>query len=194
MTPFDIELYDKDHAIRVADLTQQIALALGLRGSVVSMLGMAGLLHDIGKTDIPLSILNKPGELTQDEWAIMRQHGRLGYDRIQALPLERCPCLRDDARMLCAIVALQHHERLDGSGYMGMTDVDISYSARIVAVADVFDAFSHDRPYRKAWPLRNALHAIYVRRGIEFEPAIVDALLEVVEGEEDSLPAVAGNR
>lgn len=72
-----------------------------------------------------------------------------------------------------------------------MSDADITFSARTVAVADVFDALSHDRPYRKAWPLRNSLHAVYIRQGIEFEPAIVDTLLEVIQGQEELLSVVA---
>lgn len=193
MVSLDFELYDKDHAVRVAEMTQQIAQTLGLQDYAITLLGMAGLLHDIGKMDIPLHILTKPGALDNDEWAIMRQHGILGHKRILTMAADCCPWLQDDARMFCATVALQHHERLDGSGYLGMTD-EITFSSRIVAIADVFDAVSHDRPYRKAWPLRNSLHSIYARRGIEFESSIVDALIEVVEGWTEPQSAAAGYR
>jgi putative two-component system response regulator len=127
-------------------------------------------MHDIGKVGIPDAILLKPGRLTPDEMAIMRQHPLFGHEILSGSvsPLLQC----------AAVVALSHHEKFDGSGYPhGLAGSDIPLWGRIVAVADVFDALTSSRPYKQAWPLERARHYLESHKGTHFDPACVDALL-----------------
>src|SRR4029434_3896055 len=129
-----------------------------------------GLLHDIGKIAVPSSVLNKPGRLTGEEFDLMKQH-----PTIRARILEPIP---DYDRLIP--VVLQHHERFDGSGYpAGIAGEEISLDARIVAVADVFDALTSERPYRKAMDLAIAIAIIVKGSGSEFDPRVVEAFLRV---------------
>ena len=132
--------YTHGHSQRVAGLARRLALAVGLSDVPARAVAQAGLLHDIGKIGIPEAILRKPGSLTDAEWAIMRTHPVVGAQIVT--PLE---FLREEVSMI-----RHHHERVDGSGYPdGLRAGAIPLGARIVAVADVYDALSSDRPYRR---------------------------------------------
>jgi putative two-component system response regulator len=138
----------------------------------------AAPMHDVGKVGTPVHILLKPGRLTPEEFEIMKQHAMIGYE-----------ILRDSVSTLlqnAAVVALTHHEKFDGSGYpRGLVGEAIPLYGRIVAVADVFDALTSERPYKKAWTLDAAVSFLKEGAGSHFDPACVQAFLanwdEVVE-------------
>lgn len=137
------------HIQRMANYSKVIAAGLGLPESEQKLLLEAAPMHDVGKIGIPDYILLKPGKLTPEEFDIMRGHARIGYE-----------LLKDSASEIMqtgALVALSHHEKFDGSGYPGgLKGENIPLFGRIVAVADVFDALTSERPYKKAWPLDDA--------------------------------------
>lgn len=156
---------------RMARIAGLIAEQLGLPEDEARMVEMAAPLHDIGKIAIPDAILLKPGPLTEQEIAVMRQHPRIGHE-----------LLSDSQNRFIqagALIALRHHERYDGTGYPdGLAGDNIPLEARIVAVADVFDALLSPRPYKPAWDIEAALDYILSQRGRHFDPRCVDALLE----------------
>ena len=158
------------YSLRMGRFAALIATNLDLAEDQVRMLELAAPLHDIGKIGIPDAILLKPGKLTDEETAIMRRHPRLGYE-----------ILHDSSNrfvQLAAIVALRHHERWDGSGYPdGLSGIRIPQAARIVALADVFDALISERVYKTAWSYEEAIDYVRSCRGTQFDPACVDALL-----------------
>jgi PAS domain S-box-containing protein len=158
------------HSMRVADLAERIASELGLRGQELSDLRRGALLHDLGNLDVPDAILRKPGPLTEEEWGIVKRHPLIALE------------------MLDPIISLQrsldipyaHHERWDGSGYPRCTQGDsIPLAARIVAVADTFDALTSDRPYRKAFSEKDALGQIKQESGNHFDPKVVETFLVI---------------
>ena len=158
------------HLVRMARFAGLIAEGLCLPDDEVRMLELAAPLHDIGKIGVPDAILLKRGHLNDEEAAVMRKHPQIGYE-----------ILRDSQSrfvQLGATVALHHHERWDGSGYPdGMRGAEIPLVARIVALADVFDALISERPYRPAWTLQQATDYVREHSGILFDPACVEALL-----------------
>jgi putative nucleotidyltransferase with HDIG domain len=164
--------YTRGHSERVAALSRRVASALGLAPAVVDVVGQAGLLHDIGKIGVPEAILRKPGPLSPDEWQIMRAHPVIGAQIVA--PFE---FFEGAARAI-----RHHHERWDGSGYPdGLAHQAIPLEARIVAVADVFDALTSARPYRGALA-RDAARAVLVHEaGRTLDETIVAALLGVLE-------------
>jgi putative two-component system response regulator len=132
--------------------------------------GYAAIVHDLGKLRIPDSVLIKPGELNEEDWEIMRKHPEYGADLLGK------GLFYDIAR----VVALHHHERWDGSGYpFGLTGEDIPLAARIVAVADVYDALISARPYKRAWPRERALAELLTMRARKLCPQSVDAFLQL---------------
>jgi len=134
----------------------------------------AGLLHDIGKIGTPSAILDKPGQLTDDEYNIVKEHPRLGARILK--PIEDFNTI--------ATVIMQHHERFDGNGYPdGLTGVDINLNARILGVADAFDAMTSDRPYRAGMPIQNATRILLENSGSQFDPKVVDAFIKVLSNE-----------
>ncbi|KAF1688069.1 two-component system response regulator [Pseudoxanthomonas broegbernensis] len=152
---------------RVAGL---VAEAMGLPEDEARTIEMAAPLHDIGKIAIPDAVLMKPGRLDEDEMAIMRRHPRIGYELLSGS--------RNRFIQAGALIALRHHERYDGSGYPdGLAGEAIPLEARIVAVADVFDALISPRPYKEAWTMDAALAYLYAQRGRLFDPHCVDALV-----------------
>jgi putative nucleotidyltransferase with HDIG domain len=160
------------HSQRVTDLASEIGRVMGLSASHLDRLARATLLHDIGKIAVPSSILNKPGRLTPEEFAVMQQHPVVGARILDPIP--------DYDRLIP--VVLQHHERFDGSGYpAGLAGDEISLDARIVAVADVFDALTSERPYRHALDDSAALGIIMDGRGNAFDPSVVDAFLQILK-------------
>jgi putative two-component system response regulator len=168
-----VEYRDSDtgeHTLRVAQYSRLIAEQLGLSPRVCREIYLAAPLHDVGKVAIPDNILLKPARLNDDEMAIIRSHTTIG-ERI--LADSHCELIQ-----LGAQIASAHHERWDGSGYpRGLKGVDIPIPARVVAVADVFDALTTKRPYKEAMPLAAARDYLVEKSGIEFDPACVEAFL-----------------
>ncbi|MDP5240937.1 response regulator [Uliginosibacterium sp. 31-16] len=159
------------HILRMAHYSATIARHLGLPEETVSLLLSAAPMHDVGKLGTPDHILLKPGRLTPEEMAIMRQHAVIGYE---ILCNSSSPMLQ-----IAAEIALSHHEKYDGSGYpAGKSGEDIPLMGRIVAVADVFDALTSDRPYKQAWTLEQACEYLRAGRGTHFDPVCVDLFLE----------------
>lgn len=155
---------------RMASFAGLIAEQLGMFEDEVRLIEMAAPLHDIGKIAIPDAVLSKPGPLTPDEVAIMRQHPRIGHELLGGS--------HNRFIQTGALIALRHQERYDGTGYPdGLAGDAIPLEARIVAVADVFDALISPRPYRRAWDIDTALQYLQAQRGIQFDPRCVDALV-----------------
>ncbi len=161
-----------NHIIRMARFSRLIAETIGLAEDQVESIELAAPLHDIGKIGIPDQILLKPGRLTEEEAVEMRRHPQLGYEIIKDSP--------SNYLRMGALIALGHHEKYDGSGYpQRLVGDHIPLVARIVAVADVFDALTSLRPYKKAWPLEDAYAYLENQRGMHFDPRLVDAFLGV---------------
>ncbi len=158
--------YTERHLLRIKGYTEAIARELGLPPDEVRDIGLASLLHDLGKMLVPDSILTKPGPLSAEEWEIIKQHPVWGADLLSTHPW------LETARQ----IALCHHERWNGTGYPeGLRGEDIPLGAAIVAVADAFDALLSDRPYKKAWPPRQATKEIQAQKGLMYSPEVVEA-------------------
>ena len=146
----------------------------------IDLLTRSAPLHDIGKVGIPDTILQKPGKLTPAEWTVMQTHARLGYDAIELAEQDADQPV--EFLRLAKEIARWHHEKWDGSGYPdGLAGDDIPVAARIMALADVFDALISPRVYKKAMPLEQVLSIIAEGRGKHFDPDMADALLNHVE-------------
>src|SRR5512142_1055231 len=159
-----------NHLTRMARYSGLIGQHLGLGTETVHVLEVAAPMHDIGKIGIPDSVLLKEGPLSPQEIDVMRAHPRIGYDILKGSPSKYLS--------MGAIIALGHHEKFDGSGYPnGLHAEDIPLGARIVAVADVFDALVSVRPYKRAWQLDEGLEFLKSQRGKHFDPTCVDAFL-----------------
>jgi putative two-component system response regulator len=159
------------HVLRMAHYSRLIAQRLGLPDVFSELLFHAAPMHDIGKVGTPDNILLKPGKLTDDEMVIMRQHAEIGHEILRDSP---SPVLQ-----MAAIIALSHHERFDGSGYpQSLIGDDIPLAGRIVAVADVFDALTSERPYKRAWPVEEAMSYMREQGGKHFDPKCVEAFFE----------------
>ena len=159
------------HIQRVGRTAAQVAAVLGWSQPDVDLIERAAALHDVGKIGIPDKILLKATRLTPGEFQLMKRHTAIGG---RILSGSSAPSLR-----LAEEIAVYHHERWDGGGYEGLVGDHIPLSGRIVAIADVFDALVHDRPYKKAWTVDRALEEISVQRGIQFDPDVADAFLQV---------------
>ena len=156
------------HILRMAHYSKHIARNLGLPLDQQELLLEAAPMHDIGKVGTPDSILLKPGKLTVEEFTIMKQHAVIGYEVLNT----------GNSHMLktAAIIALSHHEKFDGSGYPhGLSGNDIPLFGRIVAVADVFDALTSERPYKEAWSIERATQMIRDCAGQHFDVNCVNA-------------------
>ena len=159
------------HMARIGYLAEAVALELGQPAAFARMLRRAAPMHDVGKIGIPDAILKKPGGYTAEERLVMNQHPEIGAG---ILGRSRVPLFE-----LAAEVALTHHERWDGSGYpRGLKGDAIPLSGRIVAAVDFFDALTMDRCYRKAFADDVALDMLIEQRGVAFDPAVVDAVLD----------------
>lgn len=158
------------HVIRMSHYAHLLALAAGCSPAWAEDLLNAAPMHDVGKIGIPDAILRKPGPLDTAEWDVMRRHPAMGAEIIGQ---HRAGLLQ----MAC-VIAEQHHEKWDGSGYpLGLAGQAIALEARLVALADVFDALTAERPYKKAWPVDKAVAHIQAQAGLHFDPTLV-ALLE----------------
>ncbi len=161
------------HTRRVGTLSGQIARRMGLPEEMVELIRQAAPLHDVGKIGVPDSILLKPGKLTTEEFTEMKRHTLIGANLL-AGGLTGVEAMAEE-------IARCHHEKWDGSGYpIGLAGEEIPLSARIVAVADFFDALSYPRPYRPAWPSDRIIAEIELENGRHFDPAVVEAFFQVV--------------
>jgi putative nucleotidyltransferase with HDIG domain len=159
--------YTRGHSQRVSDISVSIAQELGVKSDLINDIRIGSLLHDIGKIGIPDQVLGKTAQLTVEEYEQIKKHPGVGYQIMYEVDLLR--------NTLPAII--EHHERLDGSGYpLGLKGEQISLTGRIVAVADVFDALSTDRPYRKAMDRESVLEYLQQHIGKEFDGPCVQAL------------------
>lgn len=157
------------HCERVAQNSVAIGRRLGLKEGMLRQLYWSGLLHDLGKIGVPEEILRKPGRLTEEEFAVMRRHARLGRDVLLSV---------SDTFGKIAAGVYAHHERWDGTGYpRRLAGEDIPLFGRIIAVADVFEAVTSKRSYRDPMELEHALHLVEEGSGTHFDPAVVEAFL-----------------
>ncbi len=167
------DAYTRGHSSRVSRFSRDLALGAGLSQALAETVAQAGLLHDIGKISVPEGLLNKPGALTDDEWEIMRRHPVISAQIVA--PLE----FFDQG----AIILRHHHERFDGSGYPdGLRGDMIPIGARIVAVADVYDALTSDRPYRARLPHGEAVRYLREQGGCTLDGDLVDLFLDLFGG------------
>ncbi len=165
----EFDQYTTTHSLNVAVLSMGLAESLGCRPKEVRAIGVAGLLHDIGKIRIPLEVLTKPGKLNDEERAIMNQH-----------PLDgaRIIMQTDEDVGMAATVAYEHHIMLNGGGYPALHyNRECTMASRLVHVCDVYDALSTMRPYREAWPSERVLSYLEERTGTEFDPELVGAFI-----------------
>ena len=163
------------HVVRMAKYSRQIAEALGLSEKECDEIEYAAPMHDIGKIGIQDNILLKPGKFEQDEWLAMQQHTTIGHSILS----------NSQSRYIQtgSIIALNHHERFDGTGYPnGVSGKDIPLVARIVSVADVYDALSSTRPYKEAWSTDDAKDYLETNSGSQFDPLCVEAFFERIDG------------
>ncbi len=172
-----------NHILRMAKYSRAIAEYLGLAEADCDEIEFASPMHDIGKIGIPDQILLKPGKLSAEEWELMKQHTVIGHGILAD----------SESRFIQtgSVIALNHHEKFDGTGYPnGLNGEDIPLCARIVAVADAYDALRSTRPYKSGWPREDAIRYISEQSGKHFDPVCADAFLKQLEhiyGIEDSL-------
>ncbi|WP_062570670.1 response regulator [Pseudoalteromonas arabiensis] len=169
-----------NHVKRVSHICYELAMGYGLSKREAELIRLAAPLHDVGKVGIPDAILNKPGPLTDEEWAIMQQHAEKGH-----------LILKDSNRDIVntgAIIALSHHERWDGTGYpKGLKGEEIPIAGRIAALADVYDALRHKRCYKEAWSLEDVVKEINAQQGKQFDPKLIEVFNQRVKEIEDVL-------
>ncbi len=162
------DLHTSDHACRVTEFSEQILQAFDRPIPDAALIVAAARMHDVGKSRVPAELLNKPGPLTPEEWEIMRAHAVLGAEAIQSHP---------DFAPIAEIV-MHHHERWDGCGYPHqLRETEIPLGARIIAVADSFDAMTTDRPYQRAMAVHEAADVLRAGRGTQWDATVVDTFL-----------------
>ncbi len=170
-----MDLRDREtegHSRRVTELSIKLAQAMGMSDEEIVHMRHGALLHDMGKIGIPDSILHKPDDLTEQEWATMRQHPRFAFEMLNSIEY-----LREALE-----IPYFHHEKWDGTGYpQGLKGEQIPIAARIFAVADVWDALTSDRPYRPAWSREAALNYIQEQSGKHFDPRVVELFFKVIQ-------------
>ncbi|MBW2045236.1 MAG: PAS domain S-box protein [Deltaproteobacteria bacterium] len=162
--------YTAGHQRRVGDLARAIATHMKLTPGQIDCIRMAGAIHDIGKISVPAEILSKPGSLTDLEFNLIKSHPSVGYDILKGI----------DFPWDIATIVLQHHEKLDGSGYpQGLSEENILPEARILVVADVVEAMASHRPYRPALGIERALEEISAKKGLLYDPDAVDTCIRL---------------
>ncbi|MCG7496215.1 DUF3369 domain-containing protein [Vibrio sp. Of7-15] len=163
-----------NHVRRIANLGYHLCKLLGCSEERAQLIKQSSPMHDIGKIATPDAILLKPGKLDPEEWEIMKEHSEIGYNILSG---SKRPILQT-----AAIIAHQHHEKYDGTGYpQGLKGEEISLEARIIAVVDVFDALTHARCYKPAWPIEDVITLLRDSRGTHLDPLIVDTLLNNID-------------
>ena len=161
----------KEHTFRVTDITVKLATQLGVKQSDLIHIRRGAILHDIGKVAIPDQILFKPGPLGKEEWEIMRKHPNIAVELLSPVSYLE-PALE---------IPHWHHEKWDGSGYPdGLRQEDIPFSARLFAIADVYDALTSNRPYRSAWSKMDAVDYVENQAGTHFDPRVVPEFLDLI--------------
>lgn len=161
------------HVVRMSHIARIVGLRSGLSEGEAELVLQAAPMHDVGKIGIPDRILLKPGPLDRDEWEIMKRHTTIGAEILGDHPSELMRAAR--------LVALRHHERWDGSGYPdGLAGEAIPKIARVVAIADVFDALLSARPYKRPWTVEATIETLRAENGRHFEPSAVSALLDTL--------------
>ena len=171
--------YTSGHQQRVADLSRTIAREIGFSENEIEGIYIAAAIHDIGKISLPAEILSKPVQLSDIEISLIQAHSATGYDILKGIEFP----------WPIAEIVLQHHERLDGSGYpRGLAGDDVLMAARIIGVADVVETMASHRPYRPSMGIDKALEEITQNRGLLYEPLVVDACLKIFNNKEFHLP------
>jgi HD-GYP domain-containing protein (c-di-GMP phosphodiesterase class II) len=167
------DMYTYAHSVDVCILSLTVGVSLGYKKAELLRLGVGGLLHDLGKTKVPADILNKPGKLTPAEFSEIKKHPVYGYKMLMEM--------KENIDYRSMSVVLDHHERYDGTGYpRGLKGSEIGEMAAVCAVADVYNAITTDRVYRKALPPHEAYEMIMASGGFMFESRVVDAFLKCV--------------
>ncbi|MCD6060737.1 MAG: two-component system response regulator [Moraxellaceae bacterium] len=162
-----------NHILRMSHTCALLARAAGCSEAQCDLILHASPMHDIGKIGIPDAILLKPGRFTAPEWEIMKTHALIGAQLLEGD--------NSDLMMMARDIALTHHEKWDGSGYPhGLAGTAIPLAGRIAALADVFDALTSGRPYKLAWTVEAALEYLQAQRGQHFDPALVDAFMDLL--------------
>ncbi len=160
-----------EHVHRIRKTTQKICMGLDMSVKQAKEIGFFSMMHDVGKIHIPDNILKKPASLTPEEWAIMQTHTIAGEKIMGSKPFYQ----------VAREIARSHHERWDGSGYPDrLKEKQIPLPARIVTVVDIFDALTHERPYKPAWPVEEAVAEMKSLSGKTFDPEILDIFLHVL--------------
>jgi putative nucleotidyltransferase with HDIG domain len=163
--------YTAGHQERVMQLSCAIAREMKLTDKQIGGIRMAAVIHDIGKLNIPIDYLTKPTKLSEAEMSVIKAHPKEGYEILQGIQFP----------WPIAEIVLQHHERMDGSGYPnGLSGEKILLEAKIIAVADVIEAMATNRPYRPMLGMEKALYEITSKKGIFFDPAVVDACVTIL--------------
>jgi putative two-component system response regulator len=166
------DVYTKGHSGRVAEYAREIAKRYGYSERKQDEIYVTALLHDVGKIGVPDEVINKPSKLTDEEFALIKAHPRLGADILDNI--HSMPNLKAGARY--------HHERFGGGGYPdGITGKEIPEQARIIAVADAYDAMSSNRSYRKALPQATVRSEIEKGKGTQFDPVFADIMLTMID-------------
>jgi PAS domain S-box-containing protein len=164
------DAYTAGHQKRTTEIARAIAFEMGLPKETINCIRMAGVIHDLGKISVPAEILSKPGVISESEFSLIKQHPQTGYEILKGI----------DFNWPVADIVLQHHERLDGSGYpYGLKKDEILLEARIIGVADVIEAMASHRPYRPALGLDDAFEEITMNRGTTYDPDVVDASIDL---------------
>lgn len=166
------DAYTAEHCLRVGVLAITFARFLNMPESDMEILGLCGMLHDVGKMRISPDLLNKPGALSPEEWQIMKAHPTFGHDLL-AVDGKLDPLVKE--------AALSHHERMDGSGYPhGLSGNNIGLFARIIAIVDAYDAITSDRPYQKGRSSMDALRILYQCSGTHFDSDLVQTFISMI--------------
>ena len=164
------DAYTAGHQRRSTEIARAVAYEMGLDKQMIDGIRMAGVIHDLGKISVPAGILNKPGQINDSEMALIKLHPQAGYEILKGI----------DFNLPVADIVLQHHERINGSGYPhGLQDEEILLEAKIIGVADVIEAMASHRPYRPALGLDDAFEEITMYRGILYDPDVVDASIDL---------------
>lgn len=167
------DIYTYNHGKRVKDYSMKIGKKLGISKERLEILGFASLCHDVGKINVPDEILNKPGKLTDEEMKCIRKH-----------PIDGALMVKDTFFYMASDIIRQHHERLDGSGYpFGLKADDILLEAKIISVADTYDAMTTDRVYRKKLDVIVAINELEKYKGIKYDKTVIDVFERILKEE-----------
>ena len=177
-------MVNKKESGAVAELSEIIALKSGMHPYVAKRLRMAAALHDVGKIKIPESILNKPEKLTEQEYEIVMKHTTIGANLLKSI--------KGELGVMARIISLFHHEFYDGSGYFGKHTCALPVYVPIVTICDTVVALLSERPYKAAWPLKEAVEYVGKQAGSQFNPALVEIFLSLVQNDASTQALLSG--